>query len=219
MAEISRTKSNSNQEQPDRRRPRNEVYKKIISRLLIKEKMTTGDIADHCGYENKGKDKYSYVKRQLDDLTDKRQYLEKNPGNPPVYYWLKKDIRTLWTVYTDPDMEEIKQKFFTSKWLPGLIADWRIETGLIDESTKEDTEIMLRNSKLFFELFFNPSIPNKYFGHLDEFLGHPSDLGRIYPNEEKSLEQFSFGSGIYSFFISCMFEEYQKTLLSWYDEV
>ena len=179
--------------------------------------MTTGNIADYCGYENKGKDKYSYVTRQLDDLMDNRQYLEKNLGNPPVYYWLKKDIKTLWMVYTDPDLVEIKQKFINSKWLPRSIADWRIETGLIDGNVREDVEKMLRNSKLFFELFFNPFIPNRYFGFLDIIVDHPSDLGKMLPNGERTPEQFSFGSGIYSFFISCMFIEYQKSLLSWFE--
>jgi hypothetical protein len=216
MAEKSGIKSVSKKNQNPQRKPRNEVYKKIISGLLIKEKMTTGDIADYCGYENRGKEKYSYVTRQLDTLTNNRNYLEKNPGKPPVYYWIRKDIPTLWRMYSDPDLEEIKYKFVNSKWLPGLIADRRIETGLIDGSDKEDVEKMLRTSEILFELFFNPFIPNTYFGFLDISLDHPADLGGILPHKNRLPEQFSFGPEIYSFFVLCMFVEYQKSLLDWF---
>ena len=95
----------------DTRQP---IRRNIMVWLILRDACSVSEITENCGLDEKGKNKYSYIWRQMKYLKEKG-YIEKNihfsPNDPckgqgPCYS-IKKDLRVLSAIYYDKEFEPL----------------------------------------------------------------------------------------------------------------
>ena len=184
-----------------------EIYTEIISTLLKHEALTETEIADECGYKDKGKDKYAYVHRQINKLASTWNYIE-HIVEPRPGYRIRRNPKTICHIYDDKKFESIRREFQTSPWLTDLIIERYLPEYQGEKEFLADVKEMLKTSPMMFEWYLRDTTHAHHTATLGEILGPSIPIVKTPGINKTLLEWFSRKGIMYDFFISCLLLEY-----------
>ncbi len=184
-----------------------EIYTEIISTLLKHEVRTETEIADDCGYKDKGKYKYAYVHRQITQLASTWKYIE-HIVEPRPGYRIRWNPKTICHIYDDKKFESIRREFQTSPWLTDLIIERYLPEYQGEKEFFADVKEMLKTSPMMFEWYLRGTAHAHHTATLGEILGPSIPIVKTPGINNALLEWFSRKGMMYDFFLTCLLLEY-----------
>jgi hypothetical protein len=190
------------------------VRKDILRWLIVRDTCSVSKITALCDLNDKGKNKYSYIWRQMSYLKDKG-YIEKkihfgindpHQGQGPCYS-IVKNLRVISEIYYDPEFKELQRDIRTnSDWISELILDERFN--FLTSITRRHVKGMLTKSVIFFELSLEYQISNHLLLLMKRLFFEPMITSLETGEFNESLKQFYITRiAVYDLFVYCMFRE------------
>jgi hypothetical protein len=190
----------------DSRKKYYDIYREIITSLLIHEARWIGELAGDCGY--KGSEKESSVRRQIKRLFEDRRVLERVPGDESRYR-IKRDLDLIRRMYEDKTFLAIRPVFGQSPWLLQLIVQKHLPEFSGDADLVEDLGKMMGTSSMMMIFFLrNSEDPGISLG----LLGPSLPVAKMSGPPMPFLGPLTRKCIIYDLFASCMCLEFSGGL-------
>lgn len=166
---------------PKQQRKPSPIPQEVLYHLLTDELLSTAEIADCCGYQDKKTNKYRYVVQQLNGLvkegflTEVRNY--RRPGSRSRTgkgYQFNRNAETVLRVYTDPRFVLIKEVLPDIPWIQDMIIQDRILPN--EEKNEEALRDLIQNSPMLFEICLKRVITAEYLDRWSRLFTSPSVL-------------------------------------------
>jgi hypothetical protein len=205
-----------------------ELADMIIGHLLLEDELDTGQIADRCGFKEKGENKYNYVNKPLMRLTDICGFLEsriyRRKGDDKrrsTYYHITDNFALLESLYTSKYLKYDRMKFRRAKKILNLIINnqfFEFDTS----SFQNELEGMLKTSESFFQYALTGNISYKDLSNLVQYerQPYPVDLDlykeyiyNVYGGTHTKLPPKYSYILLYSLYSRCLFKDYLKEYL------
>jgi hypothetical protein len=198
-----------------------EISQEIISSLLKHETLTPGEIADACGYGDKGKNRISYVNRQIKDLVSKLNYIEQ-VSELTSEYRIKRDLDQIRKIYNNNKFSSIRIEFPLSPWLIQLLVKEHMHEFSADKKFIDDLKKMLETSSSMFYFFLrnnvqlNSDLNNTDLNivNLEKILGPTIPGIKITGINMPVIETLTRKCIVYDLFVTCICLDHDLTLLS-----
>jgi len=186
----------------------------ILRWLVVRGTCSVSELTRLCDLDEKGKNKYSYIWRQMDYLK-KKGYIEKkihfgandpHKGQGPCYSIIN-NLRVISAIYHDPEFKELLFDIRThSDWISEVILNERFD--FVNKATRRIVKTMLTKSVIFFELSLEYQISNHLLLLMKRLFFEPrmtsSETGQV----DDELYQFYLTRvAVFDLFIHCMFKE------------
>lgn len=192
------------------------VKQRILYLLFTHDVLTHGELADECGYKNKGRNKHRYVSEPLVQL-EAGGYIEKTPGEktgnkgaPPTNSSIKRDLRCIKKLYCDKELpQQIKTAIKKSRWVRDLIIAEHFKIESFPESLLEDLHKMLEKSTILFEQLLVSQFDINILNQIREFfIIPPENISEIEEGRPDECQRERILYSIYSYFHFCLLKEY-----------
>jgi hypothetical protein len=187
------------------------VYHEIISAFLKNEALTETELADDCGYADKGKDKISYINRQLNKLVSKLKYVEQVPSS--AEFRIKRDLDVIGSIYNNKKFTAIRSDFSTSTWLMHLIVKEHMPEFSGDVEFIEDLKKMVGTSSSMFNFFLREKVNLPINPNLGTIIGPTIPVVKTPGINLALIESFTRKSIVYDMFITCMCLDHDVALM------
>lgn len=170
------------------------------------------EIADDCGFAHKGTSKYDNVRRELEELETKTEYLSvtttrRSGRRRANCYQIRRDPKIIQQLHSDPAFFNLRDWFRRSDWLKEFLIDNQLDA--ITDELKPDMKRMLEASPTFFELclhqqIFEPEI-TLWSASIEYPIPSNAWLSKKLVPEERERPNFNI---LYNLFVFCMFKDY-----------